>query len=141
MTDLVITPAKEEHGCDSGSESLDKHKPSCIVMLKDVISVSLLRKWQNDRIKNIAFVFYGIQCSLGNFELSMTIVINSSSDHNTSASKTVRLLYTLVRKTFPTSAVHTITFIAKAKQTSGLIIKKYVLTAVKPATTMYTSPG
>jgi hypothetical protein len=27
VTDLVIMPAKEEHGCDSGSESLDKHKP------------------------------------------------------------------------------------------------------------------
>ena len=55
-------PAKEEHGCDSGSESLDKHEPRD--MLKDVIKVSLLQKGQNDRIKNIAFVFYGIQCSL-----------------------------------------------------------------------------
>ena len=30
VTDPVIAPAKEEHGCDSGSESLDKHEPSCI---------------------------------------------------------------------------------------------------------------
>jgi hypothetical protein len=27
VTDLVIMPAKEEHECDSGSESLDKHEP------------------------------------------------------------------------------------------------------------------
>ena len=27
VTGPVIMPAKEEHGCDSGSESLDKHKP------------------------------------------------------------------------------------------------------------------
>ena len=62
LTDPVIMPAKEEHGCDSGSESLDKHEPRD--MLKDVVKVSLLQKGQNDRIKNIAFVFYGIQCSL-----------------------------------------------------------------------------
>jgi hypothetical protein len=43
------------------------------VMLKDVIKVSLLQKGQNDRIKNIVSVFYGIQCSLNNFELSVTI--------------------------------------------------------------------
>jgi hypothetical protein len=29
---------------------------------------------QNDRIKNIVSVFYSIQCSLNNFELSATIV-------------------------------------------------------------------
>ena len=103
VTDPVITPDKEEHECDSGSESLDKHEPSCIAMLKDVINVLLLRKGQNDRIKNIGSVFYGIQCSLSNLELSLTIMTNSSSDHNTSASKTVRLEYTLVRKTFPTT--------------------------------------
>jgi hypothetical protein len=44
----VIMPAKEEHGCDSGSESLDKHELRdilhCQVMLKDVIKVSLLQK-------------------------------------------------------------------------------------------------
>jgi hypothetical protein len=62
ITDPVIMPAKEEHGCDSGSESLDKHEPRD--MLKDVVKVSLFQKGQNDRIKNIAFVFYGIQCSL-----------------------------------------------------------------------------
>ena len=26
VTDPVIMPAKEEHGCDSGSENLDKHE-------------------------------------------------------------------------------------------------------------------
>ena len=31
VTDPVITPAKEEHGSDSGSESLDKHKPRDIL--------------------------------------------------------------------------------------------------------------
>jgi hypothetical protein len=46
---------------------------SCIVMMKDVIKVSLLQKAQNDRIKNIVSVFYGIQCSVNNFELSVTI--------------------------------------------------------------------
>jgi hypothetical protein len=53
MTDPVIMPAKEEHGCDSGSESLDNmsHVTSCIVMLKDVINVLLLQKGQNDRIR------------------------------------------------------------------------------------------
>jgi hypothetical protein len=84
-------------------------------MLKDVIKVSLLQKGQNDRIKNIVSVFYGIQCSLNNFELSATIMTNSSPDYNTSASKTVGLVHTLVRKTFPTPAVHTITFSAKTK--------------------------
>ena len=31
VTDLVIMPAKEEHECDSGSESLDKHEPRDIL--------------------------------------------------------------------------------------------------------------
>ena len=31
VTGPVIMPAKEEHGCDSGSESLDKHKPHDIL--------------------------------------------------------------------------------------------------------------
>jgi hypothetical protein len=31
VTDPVIMPAKEEHGCDSGSKSLDKHEPRGIV--------------------------------------------------------------------------------------------------------------
>ena len=31
VTDPVIMPAKEEHGCDSGSKSLDKHEPSDIL--------------------------------------------------------------------------------------------------------------
>jgi hypothetical protein len=51
----------------------------------------------------------------------------------TFASKTVELVHTLVRKTFPTSAVHT--FIAKAKWKSGFITKKDVLPGVKPPTT------
>jgi hypothetical protein len=84
-------------------------------MLKDVIKVSLLQKGQNDRIKNIVSVFYGIQCFLNNFELSATIMTNYSPDHNTSASKTVGFVHALVCKTFPTSALHTITFNAKTK--------------------------
>jgi hypothetical protein len=84
-------------------------------MLKDVIKVSLLQKEQNDRIKNIVTVFYGIQCSLNYFEPSAIIMTNSSPDHNTSASKTVGLVHTLVRKTFPTPAVHTTTSIDKTK--------------------------
>ena len=31
VTDPVIMPAKEEHGYDSGSESLDKHEPRDIL--------------------------------------------------------------------------------------------------------------
>ena len=61
VTDSVIMPAKEEHGYHSGT--------SYIVMLKDVIKVSLLQKGQNDRIKNIISVFYGIQCSFNNFKI------------------------------------------------------------------------
>jgi hypothetical protein len=91
------------------------HVTSCIVMLKDVIKVSLFQKRQNDRIKDIVSVFYGIQCSLNNFELSATIMTNSSPDYNTSASKTVGLVHTLIHKTFPTPAVHTITSITKTK--------------------------
>jgi hypothetical protein len=94
-----------------------------------------------DVIKNIVSVFYGIQCSLNNFELSATIMTNSSPDHNTSASKTVGLVHTLVRKTFPMPAVHTITSIAKAKWKSGFITKKDVLPGVKPPTTVSMSPG
>jgi hypothetical protein len=110
-------------------------------MLKDVINVSLWQKGQNDRIKNIVSVFYGIQCSLNNFQLSATIMTNSSPDHDTSASKTVGLVHTLVRKTFPMPAVHTITSIAKAKWKSGFITKKDVLPGVKPPTTVSMSPG
>jgi hypothetical protein len=87
----------------------------CIAMLKDVIKVSLLQKGQSDRIMNIVSVFYGIQCSLNNFELSATIMTNFSTDHNISASNTVGLVHTLVRKTFPTPAVHTTTSIDKTK--------------------------
>ena len=31
VTDPVIMSGKEEHGCDSGSESLDKHEPRDIL--------------------------------------------------------------------------------------------------------------
>jgi hypothetical protein len=47
------------------------------------MQVSLLQKRQNDRIKNTVSVFYGIHCSLNNFELSATIMTNSTPDHNT----------------------------------------------------------
>jgi hypothetical protein len=80
-----------------------------------MMKVSLLQKGQNDRIKIIVSVFYDIQYSLNNFELSATIMKHSSPDHNTSASKTVGLVHTLVRKKFPTPAVNTITSIAKTK--------------------------
>jgi hypothetical protein len=84
-------------------------------MFKDVIKVSLLQKGQNDRIKNIVSVFYGIICSLNDFEPSAIIMTNFSPDHNTSASKSVGQVHALVRKTFLTLAVHTITSIAKMK--------------------------
>ena len=91
------------------------HVTSCIVMLKDVIKVSLLQKGQNERTTNIVSVFYGIQCTLNNFELSATIMTNSSPDPNTSVSRAVGLVHTLVRKTFPRPAVHTTTSITKTK--------------------------
>ena len=117
VTDPVIMPAKEEHGCDSGSESLDKHESChilhCHVERRD--QISLLQKGQNDRTNNMVSVFYGIQCSLSNFELSATIMTNFIPDHYTSTSKTVGRVHTLVRKMFSTPAVHTITSIAKTK--------------------------
>ena len=80
VRDSVIMPTKEEHGYDSCSKCMTNtsHVTSCIAILKDVIKVSLLQKRQNGRIKNIASVFYDIQCSLNNFELSATIMKNSS---------------------------------------------------------------
>ena len=78
--------------------TITSHVTSCIVMLKDVIKVSLWQKRLNDSIKNIVSVDYGIQCSLNNFELSATIMTNSSPDHNTSVSKAVQFVLTLVRK-------------------------------------------
>ena len=117
VTDPVIMPAKKNTDVILVQKILTNtsNVTSCIVMLKDVIKVSLLQKGQNDRIKNIVSVFYGIQCSMNNFELSATIMTNSSPHHNTSASKTVGLVHTLVRKMFPTPAVYTITSIAKTK--------------------------
>ena len=111
----MIMPGKEEHDVIMVQKVLTNTSQviSCIAMVKDVIKVSLLQKVQNDRIKNIVSVFYGIQCSLNNFELSATIMTNSSPNHNTSASKTVGPVHTLVRKAFPTPAVYTI--IAKTK--------------------------
>ena len=91
------------------------HVTSCIVMWKDVIKVSLFQKGLNDRTKNIVSVFYDIQYSLINFQLSAIIMKNFSLDHNTSASKTVGLVHTLVRKKFHTPAINTITSIAKMK--------------------------
>jgi hypothetical protein len=97
-------PAKEEADVILVQKILTNtsHVTSCIPVLKDVIKFSLLQKGQNDRIKNIASVFYGIQCPLNNFELSATTMTNSNPDHITSASITVGLVHTLVRKTFPT---------------------------------------
>jgi hypothetical protein len=97
-------PAKEEAGCDSGSENLNKYETRDILhsCVERRDKISLLQKGQNDRIKNIASVFYGIQCPLNNFELSATTMTNSNPDHITSASITVGLVHTLVRKTFPT---------------------------------------
>ena len=55
------------------------HVTPCIVMLKDVITISLMKKGQNDRIKNVVLVSYGTQWPLINFELSATIMTNSST--------------------------------------------------------------
>ena len=82
------------------------HVTPCVDMEKDMIKVSLLQKVQKDRIKNIVSVSYGIQCSVNNFELSVTITRNSRPDHNTSASKTVGPAHTLGYKTCPTLAIH-----------------------------------
>ena len=57
----------------------------------------------------------------------------------TFASKTVGLVDTLDRITFPTPAVHT--FIAKAKWKSWFITEKDGLSCVKPPTTTCASPG
>jgi hypothetical protein len=105
------------HGCDSGSVRNDKHEPHvilhCHVERRD--QSFAVSERANDRIKNIVSVFYVIQCSLNNIELNATIMTNSSPDHNTSASKTIGLVHTLVRKTFPTPVVHTMTSIAETK--------------------------
>ena len=63
VADPMKMPAKEEHGCDSGSESLDKHEPRDILHchVERRAHVSLLQKGQTDRIDNVVFVFYGIQ--------------------------------------------------------------------------------
>ena len=41
VTDPVIMPVKEEYGCDSGSESLDKHEP------RDILHCHVERRDQN----------------------------------------------------------------------------------------------
>jgi hypothetical protein len=84
VTDPVIMPTKEEHDVILVKKVLTNtdHVTSCMVMLKDVINVSLMQKGQNDRIKNIVSVFYGIQCSLNNFELSAIIMTNASPDQH-----------------------------------------------------------
>jgi hypothetical protein len=57
VTYSLIMPAKEEHECASGSESLDRHKPRdilhCHVERRD--QSSLFQKGQNDRIKGERF--------------------------------------------------------------------------------------
>jgi hypothetical protein len=65
-----IMPTKDEHGCDSGSESLDKREPRDILHchVERPYQRSLLQKGQNDRIKNIVSIFYGIQ---GDAKLSL----------------------------------------------------------------------
>ena len=42
--DPVIMAAKEEHGCDSGSESLDKHEP------RDILYCHVERRDQNSAV-------------------------------------------------------------------------------------------
>jgi hypothetical protein len=52
-----------------------------------MLMIRLRQKTGNDRPRNgtmVVSVCYGIQCSLNNFELSATIMTNSSPDHNTS---------------------------------------------------------
>jgi hypothetical protein len=70
----VIMPAKEEHGCDSGSESLDKQVPRdilhCHVERRDQ-SFAVAER-QNDRIKNIVSVFY----SYAHMNLNYTIFVD-----------------------------------------------------------------
>ena len=95
-------PAKEERWCNSGSKSLDKHEP------RNILHCHVERHYQSFAVavrakrydQEYFSVFYRIQCFLNNFELNATI---------TSASKTVELVHTLVRKSFPTPTVHTIT--------------------------------
>ena len=41
VTDPVIMPTKEEHGCDSGSDSIGKHKP------RDILHFLVERRDQN----------------------------------------------------------------------------------------------
>jgi len=115
VTDPMIMPAKEEHRCHSGSENLDKHEPRDILHFHVAKRDQAVAEGQNDRIMNIISVYYGIQCFMNNFELRATIMTNYSPYHNASASKTVGLVHTLVRKTFATPAIHTITSIAKTK--------------------------
>jgi hypothetical protein len=43
VTDPVIMPAREEYGCDSGSESLDKHVP------RDILHCHVERRDQSFR--------------------------------------------------------------------------------------------
>jgi hypothetical protein len=54
-------------------------------------------------------------------ELSAIIMANSSTDLNTSGSTTVGLIHVLVRKTIPTSAIHTIFDNQKLKVDEGQI--------------------
>jgi hypothetical protein len=87
-------------------------------MLKDVIKVSLLQKGQTERIKNTVSVFYRIQFSLNNCELDAIIMMISSQDHNTSASKTVERRTDRIR--LPESGLRLVV---------GLILKQRHMTA------------
>ena len=62
VTDPVMIQAVEEHGCNFGSESLDKdnHVTSCIVILKVVIKVSLLQKGQTDKITKMVSLHFTV---------------------------------------------------------------------------------
>ena len=87
------------------------HVTPCIVMLKDVITVLLLKEGQNDRIRNVVLVSYGTQWPLMNFELSATIMTNFSTAQTIALpAPTWSDSYThWSAKTLSMPAVHTIT--------------------------------
>jgi hypothetical protein len=57
VTDPVIMPAKEEHGCDSGSESLDKHEP------RDILHCHVERRAQHFAVEETANFCLSMICS------------------------------------------------------------------------------
>jgi hypothetical protein len=52
VTDPVIMPAKEEHGCGSGSESIDNHEP------RDILRCHVERRDQSFSIGSIISCLY-----------------------------------------------------------------------------------